>query len=72
MVCGEEVDEDWCNTGFLTDDPKSPLHEFNYLPFHRRHIRQWEHHERMRKAILEFEASDAYEGTSFFEEFELD
>lgn len=62
VVCGEEIREDWYNTEFLTDDRQSPLFEFNYLHFHRRHLRPWSRFEEFRKLVVEFESSGAYEG----------
>ncbi len=62
VVCGERIREDWYNTDFLTDDPASPLYEFNYLPFHRSHLRLWPRFEEFRRLVEEFERSGAYEG----------
>lgn len=60
--CGEVVKEDWYTTDHITDDTTSPLYWFNYLHFHKRHLRSWSEFERFRKLMESFEASGQYEG----------
>ena len=62
FVCGEEVTEDGYTTRFLTDDPNSPLHEFNYLHFHSAHLPLWPRLAEFRRLVHDFVASGKYEG----------
>jgi hypothetical protein len=64
FVCGEEVKEteDEYKTQFLTDDPNSPLYEFNYLHFHRAHLLLWPRLAEFRRLVEDSVASGKYEG----------
>ncbi|MFP2928228.1 hypothetical protein ACLESO_24120 [Pyxidicoccus sp. 3LG] len=62
VTCGEEIEKGWYNTGFFTDDRSHPLYEFNYLHFHRPHVRLWSRFLELSRLVDEFEHSGAYEG----------
>src|SRR5581483_10543679 len=42
-ICGKEVQDpnDYVGLGHLTDDPGSPLKDYNYAHFHRSHFGKW-------------------------------
>jgi hypothetical protein len=50
-VCGEQilVPAEYVDVGHLTSDPKDALFEFNYLRFHRSHLRAWPKRIRLRQ-----------------------
>lgn len=64
IVCDEQIvdPDEYFGVGFLTDDPSSPVFEFNYLQFHRSHFLQWDRAAEFRRLVEEFLSSSASEG----------
>lgn len=62
VVCGEEIKGKWYTPGFLTDDPTSPLFEFNYLYIHPSHVSLWPRLAEFSRLVEDFVKSGNYEG----------
>lgn len=62
VVCNEEINGPWYSPDFLTDDPTSPLYEFNYIYLHRSHILLWPRLAEFQRLIEDFVDSGKYEG----------
>lgn len=61
--CGQNNnDSGWYTTDHLTDDPASPLYEFNYIRLHCAHVLLWPRLAEFRQLIADFVSSGGYEG----------
>jgi hypothetical protein len=54
--------DDYFTAGHLTDNPSSPLFEFNYVQLHRSHFGRWDKFPTFRRLVEEFQSSDAWDG----------
>ncbi len=64
VVCHQAIlnPDDYFTLGHLTDDPASPIYEFNFFQAHRRHLLVWEKYASMRSLVEEFQSSSAWDG----------
>lgn len=64
IVCEELITDpdDYLTPGHLTDDELSPLFKYNFVQVHRSHLEAWSDWPEFRKLVLEFQASDAWDG----------
>lgn len=64
IVCGERIrkPEEYFTIGFLTDDPASPLFQYNYLQAHRAHLASWSGYTELRRLVEQFQSSGEWDG----------
>jgi hypothetical protein len=64
IVCGRPINDpdDYFTLGHLTDDPASPVFEFNFLQAHRSHLSMWRRYGTMKPLVEEYQRSGAWDG----------
>src|SRR5206468_3294985 len=66
-VCGGEVVDpgDYLQIGHLSSDPADPLHRFNYLLFHRSHLRSWPERQLLRRELSQRMSDGMFQSTAY-------
>jgi hypothetical protein len=63
-ACGSQITdpEDHFGAGLLTEDPSSPLDEFNFVSLHQSHFPMWIRGPEFRRLVEANQISDAWDG----------
>jgi hypothetical protein len=64
LVCAELITDpcSYLGLGYLVDDPRHPLYQFNYAHFHRAHLATWSRRPALLAELDELNASGAWRG----------
>jgi hypothetical protein len=63
-LCGLRIvnPDDQLPSGLLASDRRDPLYEFNFLEFHRDHLRDWTRYEEFKSAVENAQQSERWDG----------